>query len=149
MLGHDAKERYYSIYADMGIYNELLLRKWTVGSIFYVKGSAQEYIEKLLKLAVNLSMHETINPLYRFRESNNVTKKTTKFYPVYELDPSNGSFKLVLDSERILSLAQNEISEDQSEENLNLQVKKMKAAGILEPVAKTIINKLINLKRRA
>jgi hypothetical protein len=79
-------------------YNEVLLRNWSVGALFYTKGVEGEHIDMLKKISDILSNQEYLNPEYKYRIFKFGTPKyIKKIFPVYEisLSPGNNSWKLV------------------------------------------------------
>jgi len=99
-----------------GKYNELIVRNWTIGGLFYTKGVQEEVIAKLQAISQQYSYKEYPNPAWINRKSNNLTeiqadlvrnylyakgklidggKKIIKIYPVYEIDLETNQWKIV------------------------------------------------------
>ena len=77
-------------------YNELLVRAYTVGGLFYTKGVQQEVIEKLKEIADMYSHKEYISPEWINRtEKYGVPQYKTKVYSIYEIDSDNIKWKIV------------------------------------------------------
>jgi hypothetical protein len=77
-------------------YNELLVRRWTVGGLFYTKGVQEEHIERLKKLSEEYSFRMYPNPEYLSRKvAFGVAKEIEKVFPVYEVDPQARTWKMV------------------------------------------------------
>ncbi|MDA3854631.1 MAG: hypothetical protein PF569_00120 [Candidatus Woesearchaeota archaeon] len=73
-----------------GNYNELVVRKWTIGALFYTKGVQIEVIEKLKDISNEYSFKEYINPKWINRLVKfGVPKMLEKNYPIYEIDIEN------------------------------------------------------------
>lgn len=85
-------------------YNELLLRKWTIGALFYTRGVQQEHIDHLIQISNEYSGKEYINPNYINRIFKfGVPKMIKKYYPVYEIDVENNSWKIVYNPKEYLN----------------------------------------------
>jgi len=82
-------------------YNEVLLRKWTVSGIFYTKGCAQWAIDRLKQISDEMSSDKAnkegyINGEYWYRATKfGVPKRKKKIFPVYEVDTSTNTWKVV------------------------------------------------------
>jgi hypothetical protein len=87
---------YYATTLRASVYNELLLRKWTVGGFFYVKGVKQEPIDELKHLSDQYSNREYLNPEWIVRKLKiGSPKKIVRTYPIYEIDLETKKWKKV------------------------------------------------------
>ncbi len=88
-------EYYYGV-DERRKYNEILLRNWTVSSLFYSKGTIPKYIHKLQQISDILSFKEYINGAYWYRTGKfGIPKTIIKVYPIYEVDLSKNTWKIV------------------------------------------------------
>ena len=77
-------------------YNELLIRNWTVSGIFYTRGCIQSAIDRLKDISDELSYKKYIYGAYWYRTIKIGTPKhIIKVFPVYEIDLSNNTWKIV------------------------------------------------------
>jgi len=99
-------------------YNEVLVRHWNVGEIFFTKGVRQEHIQHLIELSKQESGKEHVNGQYAYRTITfGIGKHIKKYFPVVEIDTSNNHMTIIFDptpkgeeTEFILDLRKN--SED-------------------------------------
>lgn len=76
--------------------NELLVRRWTVGSLFYTKGVQSEVIAKLKEISDKYSFKEYPNPKYISRKIKyGVPRNVVKTFPIYEIDTENNAWRVV------------------------------------------------------
>ena len=84
---YDLEYRRKSI-AEAGVYNELLLRGWTVAGIFFdgrVEGIDPLILKKLIEISKKLSNREYPNPEYLNRkDKKEIPKKIKRVFPIYE-----------------------------------------------------------------
>ena len=77
-------------------YNEILVRKWTVGGLFYTPRTDGETIERLKRISRQYSYTEQLNGAYFYRKMPFGTpKRIEKLFPVCELDPSTNVLRVV------------------------------------------------------
>jgi hypothetical protein len=77
-------------------YNELLVRRWTVGGLFYSKMVKSEVVEQLKSISDSYSFRKYPNPAYISRKvAFGVPKEIEKVYHIYELDLNSKSWKIV------------------------------------------------------
>jgi hypothetical protein len=101
MLEHDLQKfhelwrKKFSVKKDFRFYNEVLLRKWTIGALFYTTGIPQEAVQKLIQISNSLSFAEYMNGAYWYRKKEQVPKYRMKAFPVYEITVPENTCKIV------------------------------------------------------
>lgn len=81
---------------NIGLHNEMLIRKWTVSGIFYTTGCQPWVVEKLKKISDELSFKEYVNGAYWYRTAKiGTSRNVIKVFPVYEINPSDNSWKII------------------------------------------------------
>jgi hypothetical protein len=85
-----------SLFGYPGNYNEHLVRKFTIGGLFYTKGVQDWVISKLKDIADEYSNRKYINPEYINRKIPfGVPKEIEKIFTVYEIDYDTNTWKIV------------------------------------------------------
>ena len=89
-------DTYTAVNEARGKWNELLIRNWTVSGIFYTSGCKQSAIDRLKDISDELSYKEYIYGAYWYRTIKIGTPiHIIKVFPVYEVDLSNNTWKIV------------------------------------------------------